>query len=154
VNRHLQLAVVLLERSPDRIKAQLHTLVRETGHVKPGPSSLGDLTGHHSARPWELGPPTGGEAPASWRRQLAAEELASGARDRLEPSARSDSGQIRGGFSEQTHSRAGYFDVVGGCGDCCRDRPDDSDHGGHAIGPDYLDRQCVGTVDGAGRQNG
>jgi hypothetical protein len=32
----------------------------------------------------------------------------------LEPSARSDSGQNRGGFSEQTHGRAGYLAVVGG----------------------------------------
>ena len=32
----------------------------------------------------------------------------------LEPSARSDSGQSRGGFSEQTHGRAGYVEVVGG----------------------------------------
>jgi hypothetical protein len=53
-----------------------------------------------------------------------------------EPSARSDSGQSRGGFSEQTHGRAGYFEVVGGCGDRCRGRPDNSDHGGHAVGPD------------------
>jgi hypothetical protein len=36
------------------------------------------------------------------------------------------------------------------CGDRCRGRPDDSDHGGHAVGLDYLDRECVGTVDGAG----
>jgi hypothetical protein len=55
---------------------------------------------------------------------------------RLEPSARSDSGQIRGGFSEQTHGPAGYFEVVGGCGYRCRGRPDDSDHGGHAVGLD------------------
>ena len=57
-------------------------------------------------------------------------------RGRLEPSARSDSGQSRGGFSEQTHGRAGYFEVVGGCGDRCCARPDDSDHGGHAVGLD------------------
>ena len=82
------------------------------------------------------------------------QELASGALDRLEPSARSESGQIRGGFSEQTHSPAGYFEVVGGCGDCCRGRPDDSDHGWHVVGLDELDRACVGTVDGAGGQDG
>ena len=52
----------------------------------------------------------------------------------LEPSARSDSGQSRGGFSEQTHGRTGYFEVVGGCGDRCRGRPDDSDHGWPALG--------------------
>jgi hypothetical protein len=34
---------------------------------------------------------------------------------RLEPSsARSDSGQSRGGLSEQTHGRASYFAVLGG----------------------------------------
>src|SRR5215208_6648366 len=73
---------------------------------------------------------------------------------RLEPSARSDSGQSRGCFSKQTHDRAGYFEVVGGCGDRCRGRPDDSDHGGLAVGPDELDRECVGTVDRAGGQDG
>src|SRR5215208_4569466 len=52
----------------------------------------------------------------------------------LEPSARSDSGQSRGGFSEQTHGRAGYFEVVGGCGDRCCARPDDSDCHRHAVG--------------------
>jgi hypothetical protein len=50
-----------------------------------------------------------------------------------EPSARSDSGQSRGGFSEQTHARAGNLAVVGGCSDRCRGRPDDSDHGGHVV---------------------
>jgi hypothetical protein len=80
--------------------------------------------------------------------------LRGGAPGRLEPSARSDSGQSRGGFSEQTHGRAGYLAVVGGCGNCCRGRPDDSDHGGPAVRLDYLDRQCVGTVDGAGGQDG
>jgi hypothetical protein len=54
----------------------------------------------------------------------------------LEPSPRSHSGQSRGGFGEQTHSRAGYFEVVGGCGDRCRGGPDDSDHGGHVVGLD------------------
>jgi hypothetical protein len=39
----------------------------------------------------------------------AAQHLASGAPGRLEPSTRSGSGQTRGGFSEQTHGRAGYF---------------------------------------------
>jgi hypothetical protein len=73
---------------------------------------------------------------------------------RLEPSARSDSGQIRGGFSEQAHGRAGYLEVADGCGDRCRGRPDDSDHGGPAGGLDYLDCECVGTVDGAGGQDG
>jgi hypothetical protein len=65
---------------------------------------------------------------------------------RLEPSARSDSGQSRGGFSEQTHGRAGYFEVVGGCGNYCRGGPDDSDHGGHAVGLDYLDREWIGAL--------
>jgi hypothetical protein len=55
---------------------------------------------------------------------------------RLEPSARSDSGQSRGGFSEQTHGRASYFEVVGGCGYRCCARPDDSDCHWHAVGLD------------------
>jgi hypothetical protein len=73
---------------------------------------------------------------------------------RLEPSTRSYSGQIRGGLSKQTHGRARYFEVVAGCRNCCRGRPDDSDHSGHAVGLNYLDRECVGTVDGAGGQDG
>jgi hypothetical protein len=52
----------------------------------------------------------------------------------LEPSPRSHSGQSRGGFGEQTHRRAGYFEVVGGCGDRCRGGPDDSDHAGMLSG--------------------
>jgi hypothetical protein len=72
----------------------------------------------------------------------------------LEPSARSDSGQSRGGFSEQTHGRAGYLAVVGGCGDRCGGGPDDPDHSGRAVRLDELDRECVGTVDGAGGQDG
>jgi len=40
------------------------------------------------------------------------------------------------------------------CGDRCRDWPDDSDRGRHAVGLDYLDRECVRTVDGAGGQDG
>src|SRR5215203_5698295 len=75
-------------------------------------------------------------------------------RCRLESAARSDSGQSRGGFSEQTHGRTGYLEVVGGCGDRCRGRPNDSDQGGNAVGLDYLDRECVGTVYGAGGQDG
>ena len=65
--------------------------------------------------------------PRSWQAAL---------QGRLEPSARSDSGQSRGGFSEQTHGRAGYFEVVGGCGDRCCARPDDSDCHRHAVGLD------------------
>ena len=66
----------------------------------------------------------------------AAQEDASGATSRLESSARADSGQSRGGFSEQTHGRAGCFEVVGGCGDRCCARPDDSDYHRHAVGLD------------------
>jgi hypothetical protein len=66
----------------------------------------------------------------------AAQEDASGATSRLESSARADPGQSRGGFSEQTHGRAGYFEVVGGCGDRRHGRPDDSHHGGPAVRPD------------------
>jgi hypothetical protein len=75
-------------------------------------------------------------------------------RRRLESAARSDSGQSRGGFSEQTHGRTGNVEVVGGCGDRCRGRPNDSEQGRNAVGLDYLDREYVGTVSEAGGQDG
>ena len=71
----------------------------------------------------------------------------------LEPSARSDSGKSRGGFSEQTHGRAGYFEVVGGVVIVAALGRDDSDCYRHAVGLD-VDHACVATVDRAGGQDG
>lgn len=74
--------------------------------------------------------------------------------DLQSPSARPDSGQGRGDFRKQTSGHAGYFELAGRCGDRCGGLPDDSDNGRHAIGLDELDRECVGTVDGTGGQDG
>jgi hypothetical protein len=63
---------------------------------------------------------------------------------------RFDPSQRRGCLGEQPHGCTGYVVVAAGCGDRCRGRPDDADHGRHGVGLDQLDGERVaGTVESA-----
>jgi hypothetical protein len=84
---------------------------RPGGLRRFGWTDLDPVPGHETGQGarWNISRhPPGDRAsrlPRSWQAAL---------QGRSEPSARSDSGQSRGGFSEQTHGRAGYVEVVGG----------------------------------------